>query len=44
MESQQIAKIFSLLRDNQDSMGNMTMDDLKRQMGMYKETPNDDDD
>ena len=37
MEGQQMAKIFSLLRDNEETFGSMTIDDVKEQMSMYKE-------
>ncbi len=36
IQSQQLAKIYSLLRENQDQLGEMSFDDVKQQLGMYK--------
>ena len=36
VQQQQMAKIFSLLKDNEDKFGKMTKDDLKQQMKLYE--------
>ena len=36
VQQQQMAKIFSLLKDNEDKFGKMTKDDLNQQMKLYE--------
>ena len=36
VQQQQMAKIFSLLKNNEDKFGKMTKDDLKQQMKLYE--------
>ena len=35
IQSEQLAKIYSLLADNENEMGKMTYEELKTQMSMY---------
>ncbi len=35
IQSQQLARIYSLLRENQDQLGDLSIDDVKKQMAMY---------
>ena len=35
-ETQQLAKIYALLNENEDKFGKVSMKDIKSQMSMYK--------
>ncbi len=36
IQAQQLAKIYDLLRVNKEQLGDMSMEDVKKQLSMYK--------
>ena len=37
IQSQQLAKIYALMQENKDQLGDMSIGDIKSQLNMYKE-------